>query len=298
MIRSPFFYVGDKYKLMSQLIELMPTKIDTYFDVFTGGGSSFLNIEAEKFLVNDVETRLIDLHRGLASHANNPQNLMDGLFELISDYNLSCSFKGIEIPQELRSQFPKTYLAHYNKEAYLNLRADFNSDKSDYLKLYLLLIYGFNRMLRFNSSGDFNLPVGNVDFNKNVVQALESYLSFIANNKVTFVSSDYLKFVANQKFGFNDFVYFDPPYLITFSEYNKVWSSDRERELYALLDELDERGVRFGLSNMIEHKGKRNDLLADWCGQYMVHEIQSNYISFNDNSVKSASREVYVTNYG
>lgn len=49
---------------------------------------------------------------------------------------------------------------------------DFNSNKNELIKLYLLLIYGFNRMLRFNRNGDFNLPVGNVDFNNNVVNAL------------------------------------------------------------------------------------------------------------------------------
>ena len=53
------------------------------------------------------------------------------------------------------------------------MRSDFNNDKDDMMLLYMLLIYGFNRMLRFNSKGDFNLPVGNVDFNKNVVNALK-----------------------------------------------------------------------------------------------------------------------------
>ena len=61
-------------------------------------------------------------------------------------------------------------LAKYNKEAYYKMRSDFNNDKDDMMLLYMLLIYGFNRMLRFNSKGDFNLPVGNVDFNKNVVK--------------------------------------------------------------------------------------------------------------------------------
>lgn len=298
MIRSPFFYVGDKSKLMSQLIELMPTKIDTYFDVFTGGGSAFLNVQAKNILANDLETQLISLHRGLASHAKNPQRLLDELFDLISHYELSCSFKGSSIPEDLRTSFPKTYFAHFNKDAYLKLRADFNADKSDYRRLYLLLIYGFNRMLRFNKSGDFNLPVGNVDFNKNVVQALNAYLSFIASSDVKFDNNDYVEFVVNQKFGVKDFVYFDPPYLITFSEYNKVWNSDRERELYTLLDELDNQGVRFGLSNMLEHKGRQNELLETWSRRYKVHEIRSNYISFNDNSIKSGSREIYVTNHG
>ena len=50
------------------------------------------------------------------------------------------------------------------------MKDDFN-ETGDIILLYLLLIYGFNHMIRFNKSGKFNLPVGNVDFNKNVYKA-------------------------------------------------------------------------------------------------------------------------------
>ena len=43
IVRSPFFYVGDKYKLMPQLKSLFPDDIDNYIEPFVGGGSSFLN---------------------------------------------------------------------------------------------------------------------------------------------------------------------------------------------------------------------------------------------------------------
>ena len=36
IIRSPFFYVGDKYKLMPQLKELFPDDIDNYIEPFVG----------------------------------------------------------------------------------------------------------------------------------------------------------------------------------------------------------------------------------------------------------------------
>lgn len=62
------------------------------------------------------------------------------------------------------------------------MRSDFNESSKDNMSiLYLLLIYGFNRMLRFNKRGDFNLPVGNVDFNSNVVSALENYFQEVKN---------------------------------------------------------------------------------------------------------------------
>ena len=43
MQRSPFFFVGDKRKLMPQLIKLFPAYINNYYEPFCGGGSSFLN---------------------------------------------------------------------------------------------------------------------------------------------------------------------------------------------------------------------------------------------------------------
>lgn len=42
IIRSPFFYVGDKYKLMPQLKELFPKDIDNYIEPFVGRGQLFL----------------------------------------------------------------------------------------------------------------------------------------------------------------------------------------------------------------------------------------------------------------
>ena len=45
--RSPLFYVGDKYKLMKQLINLFPKEINNFYEPFVGGGTVFLNIEAK-----------------------------------------------------------------------------------------------------------------------------------------------------------------------------------------------------------------------------------------------------------
>ena len=58
-----------------------------------------------------------------------------------------------------------------------------------------------------------------------------------------------------------DLVYCDPPYLITTGSYNdgkrgfKDWTLKEERELLALLDDLDRQGILFALSNVFRHKG-------------------------------------------
>ena len=58
-IRSPFFYVGDKYKLMPQLKQLMPNDIEQYIEPFVGGGSSFLNSEGTSYMLNDVDPYVV-----------------------------------------------------------------------------------------------------------------------------------------------------------------------------------------------------------------------------------------------
>lgn len=298
IIRSPFFYVGDKYKLMSQLKKLFPTDIDNYYEPFVGGGSSFLNTEAKKFYLNDVNKNIIKLHCYLYDFKKNREKFFKILFKTIEEYGLSCSFLGKTVPDELKKEFVKTYYSRYNKENYLKMREDYNKDKKNLKLLYLLLIYGFNHMIRFNLKGDFNLPVGNVDFNQNVFVALNNYFDFLKKNNLKFFNQDYKEFLNSHSFKRGDFIYFDPPYLISNSEYNKMWSEKDERKLYQILDNLNKKNVRFGLSNLVIHKDKENEILLNWMGKYKVYEVNSNYISRFDNTKKINSREVYVTNYG
>lgn len=39
ILRSPFFYVGDKHKLINEIRKFFPQKIDTFVEPFVGGGS-------------------------------------------------------------------------------------------------------------------------------------------------------------------------------------------------------------------------------------------------------------------
>ena len=182
--RSPFFYVGDKFKLLPQLKKNFPDDINRFIEPFCGGGSVFLNVDANEYLLNDIDTYMIQLHEFLMSYSDDQENFWCELENYIKRYNLSATYMGRDVPQELRKEFVKTYFAKYNKEAYMNLRADFNSNKDNMMLLYMLLIYGFNRMLRFNRKGDFNLPVGNVDFNQNVVNALNTYFDYVKDKEI------------------------------------------------------------------------------------------------------------------
>jgi DNA adenine methylase len=295
--RSPLFYVGDKYKLMKQLIGLFPKEVDTFYEPFVGGGTVFLNIEANKYYLNDNDKNLIAIHKFLNESSNNPDSFFKSVEKIIKKYHLSRSYKEDIIPASLKKEWKKTYFARFNKEGYEKLRVRVNKHiKNDPLILYVLLIYGFNRMLRFNGGGKFNLPVGNVDFNKNVVNALNGYFAFVQNKKITLSSKDFRVYFANRRYSKNDFVYLDPPYLITASEYNKRWDQEAEADLLKMIDDLDKKGVKFALSNVTHYNGSKNDLLIDWMKKYKTHKIESNYISYHNNGKKQIT-EVLITNY-
>ncbi|MFH1048167.1 MAG: Dam family site-specific DNA-(adenine-N6)-methyltransferase [Patescibacteria group bacterium] len=295
--RSPLFYVGDKYKLMKQLVNLFPKEINTFYEPFVGGGTVFLNIEAKKYFLNDIDKHLINIHKLLIANSKNPEKFFKNVGKIIHKYKLSHSYKKDIVPDSLKKEFKKTYYARFNKEGYDKLRTCVNNfQKNDPLILYILLIYGFNRMLRFNGGGKFNLPVGNVDFNKNVVNALVGYFGFVHNKKISITSNDFKKFFSNKKYFKNDFVYLDPPYLISASEYNKLWNQKSEADLFKMIDVLSKKGVKFALSNVTHYNGSKNDLLLEWMKKYKVHKIESNYINYHNNG-KKIIKEVLVTNY-
>lgn len=296
-LRSPLFYVGDKYKLYPKISKYFPKTINRFIEPFTGGGSVFLNIQANEYLLNDIDTNVINIHNFLIEQSENPSLFFEKVFDKIKKYNLSHSYIENIVPQSLKNEWKKTYYAKFNKTGFNQLKNDFNSSKNkDILDLYLLLIFGFNRMLRFNSKGEYNLPVGNVDFNKNVYTSLNSYFSLVKERKIQFNNLDFIDFLSNIKFKQGDFVYLDPPYLITFSEYNKLWNKETEQKLINFLDYLNDINVKFAISNVTHYKGKINNIFLNWSDKYYSQDIKSNYISYHDNTIKSF-KEVLLTNY-
>jgi DNA adenine methylase len=295
--RSPLFYIGDKYKLIKEIKQYFPLTINRFIEPFVGGGSVFLNIPAEEYLLNDINEHVINIHKFLCSYINKKEDFFNLIFSIIKKYDLSFSYEKDIIPLELKKQHKKTYYSRFNKNNYTKLKQHYNqSKKRNIAELYVLLIYGFNRMLRFNNAGDFNIPVGNVDFNKNVYNALTDYFSINVDRKISWTNLDFKDFLNSINWQEDDFIYLDPPYLITFSEYNKLWNEQTERELLSILDELNRNNVKFAISNVTHYKGKENKIFTHWAEKYNINQISSNYISYHDNTIKKFT-EVLITNY-
>lgn len=299
IIKSPLNYTGGKAKLLPQIMPFFPTKIDNFIDLFCGGGNVGINVIAKRIIYNDKNQKLINLFRTFEKCDS--QKLIDEIEKIITHYNLSCSD---ENGYEYYGCNSKDGLGFYNKEPFSKLRNDFNAcscdDRKYYLMLYALIVYSFNNQIRFNKKGCFNLPVGKRDFNKNIKTNLKNFVNKLHQQNCEFISNDFRR-LDIAKIGKGDFVYCDPPYLITTASYNERngWNEADEENLLSMLDRLNGREIKFALSNVTKHKGKTNDRLIEWSNKYKVHVLNYNYnnSNYHGKDRDKETEEVLITNY-
>ena len=235
--------------------------------------------------------------------SSDKEYIFDSIFEIIDKYDLSNSAKNGYSYYNCNSY---NGLGEYNKDNFNKLKLDFNKNrfnKSDYyIALYVLIIFSFNNQIRFNNKGKFNLPVGKRDFNMKMQSKLSKFVDRIKSLSCCFSNKDFRHLELN--LNRNDFVYCDPPYLITCATYNENgnWNRDDETNLLHYLDSLNAKKIRFALSNVLRSKGKTNDILIKWLEDNMQYKcIHLNYNYSNSNyqtkDKKSGSEEVLIINY-
>lgn len=300
-VKSPLNYTGGKYKLLNQIIPIFPKDLDLFVDLFSGGANVGVNVNAKRIVCVDKQKEIIRVMELFKKYEDG--YIIDKLEKIIDKYNLSNSLLNGYKTYKCTSD---KGLGSYNKSKYLDLRNDYNSMTDDSVEkdfLFLtLVIYGFNNQIRFNSNGEFNMPVGKRDFNNSIRKNLKSFITKLKTKNIEFINSDFRKFVIETTD--NTLVYCDPPYFLGTASYNENggWTEKDEIDLLNYLSILDQSGVKFALSNVIEHKGEKNTILDSWIKEhnYIVHIIDSNYNNSNyhkqeGNILKTI--EVLVTNY-
>ncbi|MBL0687287.1 MAG: DNA adenine methylase [Sulfurospirillum sp.] len=283
-IKSPLNYIGGKYRLLNQIMPLFPRKIDTFIDLFAGGCNVGINIKANKIIFNDNLTYLIEL------------------FQIFKNSNTTTIINHIE------NRIDEFKLSKTNEKGYKEFRNFYNQHKIT-LDLFVLIAYSFNHQIRFNNSHEFNNPFGKnrSSFNDTMKYNLINFILKLQKNDNEFIDNSFENFDFSQLTK-NDFVYCDPPYLITTGSYNdgkrgfKGWTKKEEVELLNILDNLNSKNIKFALSNVIKHKGKENILLKNWLHEreYQTNFIDKNYANSNYQTKigdKNASIEVLITNY-
>ena len=165
-----------------------------------------------------------------------------------------------------------------------------------------MILFGFNNQLRFNEQGKFNLPVGKRDFNTTIEGKLVRFLDALRAQPHEFQTKDFRHFDFKNLTA-NSLVYCDPPYLLTTATYNEKsgWTLKDEHDLMEVLDSLNDCGVKFALSNVLQHEGKQNVVLLNWANQnnYNIHDLfmDYHYSNYQKKSKKPESKEVLITNY-
>ena len=300
-VKSPLNYTGGKYKILNQIIPIFPNNLDLFIDMFSGGANVGINVNAKKIICVDKQKEIIRLMDLFKKYEDG--YIINKLEKIIDKYELSNSLLNGYETYDCTSD---KGLGSYNKDKYMNLRSDYNNIKNDSIEkdfLFLtLVIYGFNNQIRFNSDGKFNMPVGKRDFNNSLRKNLKNFITKLKTKDIDFINSDFREFVIETYD--NTLVYCDPPYFLGTASYNENggWTEKDELDLLNYLAVLDSHGVKFALSNVIEHKGDKNLILDAWIKEhnYKIHLIDCDYNNSNyhkqEGNIKKTI-EVLVTNY-
>lgn len=274
--KSPLNYVGGKNKIINQLLPLFPKDINTFVDLFCGGCEVGLNVTCKNLILNDYNLDVINFYNYLKT--NDAEKILELIDRIILENDLSM----------------------YNKESYYTFRAKYNKFRNP-LEFFVLVAHSFNNNIRYNRNNKFNVASGvnRAHFTNNMRSNLKILIEKLQASNVKLSSISFIDFDTSQLTN-NDYVYLDPPYLISNYHYIKSYTKGTETKLLELLNILNTKGVIFGLSNIIEHKGLKNQLLIDWIkdNNIKVYDINKNYNVINRGKILNGeTREVFVTNY-
>ena len=271
---SPLNYIGGKADMIDFIKKNSPKKIDRFIDIFGGGFNVGINFNAEQIIYNDFNFKVKEL------------------------LEMFRNIETIDLYKYITKMIKKYKLKKGNKESYLTIRELYNSqDKNlrDPRLLYLLILFGYQQQIRFNSSYDYNNPVGQAGFNDKILEKIISYCRNLKEKNVVFMSEDFEKMWKH--INKNTFIYLDPPYLITLGSYNdgkrgfNGWDENEEIRLLKFLNKLNSKGIKFMLSNVLEHKEKKNKILIDW-----IKENNYRVIEYKKKTRKNR-KEVLIVNY-
>jgi len=183
-MRSALKWAGGKKKVVHEIATLLPKKgKKRLVEPFVGGGSVFLNLDFDEYL-------LIDLNQDLIS-----------LFNIIKNE-----------PTTFIADAKQFFTGDYNQQdKYYDLRCQFNQSTDAYERSLLFLYlnrHGYNGLCRYNKSGGYNVPFGRYKHPYFPQEEL-NYFSEKAQ-KATFIQGDFATAFTQLKT--DDVIYCDPPY--------------------------------------------------------------------------------------
>ena len=186
-----------------------------------------------------------------------------------------------------------TYLRDvYNKPSEYD-----NLSKPRKVAIYLFIReYCFSSMFRFNKFGEFNVPYGGVSYNKKSLRQKRDYYKNrelkALLNKTNIYNEDFNVFLHNIPVDQNDFMFLDPPYDTTFSEYDKnSFGINDQRRLADYL--INICTCRFML---VIKKTELIDSLYKNSGLHIIETDKNYFVSFKNRNKKQV-KHLIIMNY-
>lgn len=179
-MRSFLKWPGGKAKIIDKLKPHLKGK--RLVEPFVGGGSVFLNLEFDSYLLCDINVNLINTYNQIKEHKT---KFIKDLAPLFTNGN--------------------------DEKVYYKRRNEFNITDDLYRKAILFVYlnrHGFNGLCRYNKSGVYNVPFG---WHKKPYFPKEELLFFLTIvDKCEFKAQSYTDTFKELKD--DDVVYCDPPY--------------------------------------------------------------------------------------
>lgn len=265
-------WVGGKRQLIDTFSPLLPKNITSYCEPFVGGGALLFHLQPNNATVNDINEELIGVYIVIKDH-------IDELIEELKKYKNEADF------------FYSVREWDRDIEKYKSL-----SDIEKAARILYLNKTCYNGLYRVNNAGEFNSPFGHYRnpniVNEPVLRAVSAYFNGV---KVSFSALDYSKILEKVKKG--TFVYLDPPYdpvsdTSNFTGYVKGgFSKEEQIRLRQCCDELDNRGIKFMLSN------SATQFIMEQYGDYNITVVKAKRAVNSNGNKRGDVDEVVVRNY-
>ena len=298
-IKSPIFYMGNKFDLLENLLPRFPLEqeVGTFIDLFGGSGTVSLNVPYTNIIYNELNDNIINLLEMFIN--TSAEKIIQDIENNVNKFGLPKQNNDVS-----SLHYDEEYKNMYN-EKYLNFREYYNkSEPRKMVDLYTLTFFSFSNLIRFNSKSEFNMPFGNRYFTKEHQRLIYDACKRLRTKNITISNKnafEVLKNIGENKQ--NYFIYLDPPYLNTQAIYNENrafggWSIEDDYKLFGELDRLNALGIKWAMSNVLENKGKKNEHLEKWAkdnGYIIIHFEDKQYSSLGKGNANS--KEVLIVNY-
>lgn len=224
-----------------------------WIEPFTGTGVVAFNVAPERALLVDKNQYIIKLYKSIQDGSITSKEVRDFL------------------------EYHGSILEKKGKEYYLDMRNEFNMN-GDPLYFLFLNRSDFNGMIRFNRSGEFNVP-----FCQKPNRFAKAYITKICNQVSAIMNvmkdKDWEFKCAVWQEAFQDvreedYIYLDPPYIGRDTSYVGEWP---ESEAIALAEFAHKTVANVCLSMWRENEFRRNNHLYNYWSDFTWHERKHFY---------------------